>query len=84
MAPAFDGTPTLTLDLTNLAAVTIDLVGADLADGGEVVISTDTPADVTLTELEPGTSVTVADESLEADDGGTVTLAVDRSATATF
>ena len=61
--------------LANLAAVTIDARVVQHPPGF-VRITSDTDADVTLTGLEPGVTVTVGDDELTADDRGEVTFPV--------
>jgi hypothetical protein len=69
-----DPEPVVEVQVNRLAAVTIDVAAAGLDGEGTVVIDADGRVDVTLTGLEPGAVVDVADQELEADDDGTVTF----------
>jgi hypothetical protein len=69
--------PSVSLLMTNLAAVTVDLSGDGFVEGGHFGIESDGDTEITFTGLEPGTVLAVGDEEVEAGDDGTLTFSVD-------
>jgi predicted esterase len=65
--------PTLTMKLTNVAALRVDAVAARLP-AGSATVDTDGTTALTLTDLPPGTTVTSPGGSAEASRAGTVTV----------
>ena len=63
-------TRTLTLDLTNVASLAVDVSKARLPHG-VATVTTDGPATLTLGALAPGTTVRGPDGSSDADSNGT-------------
>ena len=59
LGPPADALPYLTLDLTGVAALTVDVARAGLAPlpRSTIAVATDTPAQITLAALPPGTTV---------------------------
>lgn len=69
---------TLNVSLVNLATVSFDLERAGLGDSaaGSVQVTSDADAEIVLTGLEPGQTVTISGATVTADTAGSVRIAV--------